>query len=733
MAIQSLVYGALTVVAGLAAAAGAQDSVSRNFLGGNGLPGDGLGPWNVATQRMNYVVDLSPIVTSRGTLLGLAPIAKSGRIVPTKFSAYNGSSAVSQRVRTSAAYPSAAYSLWTQAGGGINATDNNTALVSTLNPTGAASVFGFAFLDFEETVSGPTLIFTNQVTGGLIAFDPAVPDRLYVTRVVAAQNNTNSTQSDTSQFGLGAVDSVGNVVARGDGFTSTATGNVLTGDNLIRVRMQNRTNSSLNVISNLGGSEAGTTDFVLAGGTTTLSTPACLGADVAGRNVVVAGDFLGRLASETGLNAITTATAHRPQATDHRGSPHVSGRAVFAGTVGTGVMVSRSVAGGGSKNDALSVFGLDASGSAVTARTLVLPGVLLDTCDAFSWPLAGGEFRNYDSQVTFRGGTGTGVVGQDAVGRAVAAATLYAGSAPNPANGTNAVAAVRFDPTVPNSSATWTIAAWVDGAAMTGKALTGDFGSDGAPNTGDAGEGDGVLTNDSAIGRLASLTETSLGFSGPSMSAPTMDAAGNLYFISAIRTNRLSGASIVQDTGVGLVRAVYDSATFCYRLEVVAKVGDVMAGRNSARNYRIATLNVADTDSVSTASVWGSSGSQTAWNNSDVSSLSAEDSRNVGGVVLSARIAYDVNTDGLYEDPTAVGGNAASIDEAYNVVLLVANTTPLAPPGCPADWDGDDDVDSDDIGAFFGDWEQGEADFDNDGDTDSDDIGAFFGSWEGGC
>jgi len=53
--------------------------------------------------------------------------------------------------------------------------------------------------------------------------------------------------------------------------------------------------------------------------------------------------------------------------------------------------------------------------------------------------------------------------------------------------------------------------------------------------------------------------------------------------------------------------------------------------------------------------------------------------------------------------------------------------------GCPGDWDVDGDTDSDDIIAFFTDWEGGNADPDGDGDTDSDDIIEFFVSWEGGC
>ncbi len=54
-------------------------------------------------------------------------------------------------------------------------------------------------------------------------------------------------------------------------------------------------------------------------------------------------------------------------------------------------------------------------------------------------------------------------------------------------------------------------------------------------------------------------------------------------------------------------------------------------------------------------------------------------------------------------------------------------------PACPSDWDADDDSDSDDILAFFSDWENGSGDFDGDDDSDSDDILGFFGAWESGC
>jgi len=54
--------------------------------------------------------------------------------------------------------------------------------------------------------------------------------------------------------------------------------------------------------------------------------------------------------------------------------------------------------------------------------------------------------------------------------------------------------------------------------------------------------------------------------------------------------------------------------------------------------------------------------------------------------------------------------------------------------GCAADFDADQDFDSDDISLFFGEWDQGNTcgDADSDGDTDSDDITVFFNAWDSG-
>ncbi len=52
---------------------------------------------------------------------------------------------------------------------------------------------------------------------------------------------------------------------------------------------------------------------------------------------------------------------------------------------------------------------------------------------------------------------------------------------------------------------------------------------------------------------------------------------------------------------------------------------------------------------------------------------------------------------------------------------------------CPADWDRSGGVDGDDIGAFFADWQAGNADIDGSGGTDGDDITRFFERWQAGC
>jgi hypothetical protein len=729
----------LAAAAGFAVPCFAQDSTSINSDGGNGLPGDALGAWTFgAPQRSNYVVDLATFRTSSGFQFGVAPIVKSGKTSATRFTGLNGASAISASLRQGT-YPTSSYTYWNVPTAGLNATENDQTLVSTVSGTGTPTIFGAAFMDFDEIVIGTSNVFVNQLYSAVVAYDPTAPTRLYVTRIQAA-NNTTSGQPDRSQFGLGSIDASGNLCFRADGFGVVSTTNPLSGDNYFRVRSLSRS-TSVNLIDNTGASNSTASDWVLQHSTMTHAVPSAIPADLAGRSVLLGADFAGSYRYESAANSTTTTTLHRPGTTDDRGAASFSVKQLFPGTVGTAAMLSRSTGGSG-KTDSISLWGTDNTGAVTTARTITLPSSLTDACDSFPWNMGNGDFRNYDSQVTFRGGTGPVAIGKDRSGNALLAATVYNGSQNGTNNPFDAIAVARFDPSNPSSPVTWTTAAWVDSSALTGKNLYGDFGADGAPGTGDPGEGDGVVNGlDAPIGRLASLTETPLALAGPSLSAPCFDAAGNIYFIASVQLKKSIGGQIVLVPNIALIRGIYNSATFCYQLEEVMEVGQVFAGPNSARNYQIQALNLADSDSISSAAPWSGSMTQATWNNLDTTTLMPADPRNMGGLVLSARICYDTNGDGLFQDPTVSGGNAASVDEAYNVLLYMGNVAPAAHCGT-ADFNCDGATGTDaDIEAFFSCLSgscppppcTSTADFNGDGAVGTDaDIEAFFRVLSGG-
>jgi hypothetical protein len=573
-----------------------------------------------------------------------------------------------------------------------------------------------------------------------VMYDPAQPTQLFVTRVNAALN-AGSGQLDGSQFGLGAVDAAGSVVFRADSFGSGAAAAVLlVGDNIMRVRTPART-TGLNIINNAGATQGASVDWPLVRSTMTTSVPSAIPTDLAGRSIAITADFVGQLGVETSANTLTFSGAHRPNSLDHRGGPSFAAQSLVAGSAGTGGVLARSAAGGG-KTDSMSVFALSSSGAVVASRTLTLPASISDACDAFSWPIAGGDFRQYDSQAVFRGGSGPVAVGKDAQGRGLAAALVYSGTSLATNNPINALAAARFDMNQPGQPAAWTVVAWVDASGSDGKDILGDYGLDGAPGSGDAGEGDGVINGmDAPIGRVASFSELGTGLTGPSLSAPAFDSAGNAYFTASVALKKRTGSIVVDDFQTALLRGVYDPATFCYRLELVLATGQTFLGQNSTRNWRVAWLGVADADSTSSAALWSGSVSSRPWNDADVSALPPSAPQHLGGLVASARIVYDTNSDGTFEDPTFPTGNASSADEAYNVVLYVGNITP--PVGCDSiDFNGDglfpDNADLEDFLSVFGGGPCstgtcGDIDFNNDGlFPDNADLEAFFSVFGGG-
>ncbi len=672
MTARSISVLALVVLAGSALA---QDSVSRNANGGNGLPGDALTPWATGLgQRAAFVVDLRSFTTSGGTTFGIAPLVKSPRVNPARFNMVNGPTAISGGLQTNISIPAGPYTSWTAAGGGLSGSENDTNLNSNVNPSGTGTGFGVAVLDFDDQTVAQNSVFTNAIHASRVAFDPAVPDRLYVTRVMAAVNAAQA-QPDRSQFGLGAVDAQGNVVFRADGFAATGpTTSIIQGDNYFRVVGSARSSGSINVIDNAGGTNIAATNWLLQRSTTLHAVPNALGDRLVGAN------FVGALAVEsTPGSGLTTTTSHRPGTVDHRGAVATNVLPIWTGTAGSGAIVSRS-SGGGGKADTISVFGFDGSLNVVAVRSLTLPANISDTCDGFNWPLTGGDFRQYDSQQVFRGGASAAAVGRDLAGNGLVAATLYNGSQSASNNPINAIAVAKFDPAT-STPAAWTVAAWVATTGSDGKDLIGDNGADGAPNTNDAGEGDGVVNNlDAPIGRLASLSEAGNGLVGPSISAPAFDAAGNVYFIASVALKKRPGVVVVDDYQTALVRGVLNGATNCYTLEVVVATGDTFAGRNSNRPYRVTYLGLADGDSIASSSLWSSSVVNQPWNNVANAALAQDAPQHVGGIALSARVVYDTDQNGQFQDPTAVSGVQTSADEAYNVALYIGNITPLA--GC---------------------------------------------------
>lgn len=72
---------ALVMVAGFAASAMAQDSISKNGNGGNGLPGDALNWTDPLAQRGRYVVESQRLTTSWGVKFGIVPLVKTDRPV----------------------------------------------------------------------------------------------------------------------------------------------------------------------------------------------------------------------------------------------------------------------------------------------------------------------------------------------------------------------------------------------------------------------------------------------------------------------------------------------------------------------------------------------------------------------------------------------------------------------------------------------------------------------------
>ncbi|TVQ31571.1 MAG: hypothetical protein EA376_08855 [Phycisphaeraceae bacterium] len=715
---RSIITAAALVAAGLAAPAIAQDSVSRF---NTGLPGDALKPWDADSQNVNYVVRTTEFQSRAGNSFVIAPIVKTSKLTDGFFSSLVSSQAMSATLLEGVSYPVAQYSMWTGPGFGVNTFGsdpaNNPGML--VSPGGLSNQFAVAISEFGDPAA-------NNIIGALVNYDPSDASTLYVSRIIGAHNKPSEFAGDDSQFGLGDIDAMGNFTFRADNFGVTGS-NPVTGNNIFRVGLLDRNFMSLNSISASGASDTGA--FLINGSGITHSIPSIVPEDIAGRPIAIGPNFSNLLVYESSAGVMTSTSAHLT-GPDHRGGITFSQETFFAGSIGTAGMLQKT----GSDTNRLSIWGVGSNGSVVGTRGFVHPTSITDPLDTYTFtPSAtnGNIFNQYRGATAFRGGKQV-AIGSDQQGRGLVAAVHYPND--NPGEPFTGISVARFDPNDPQAAPEWSMAAWIEniqGAWPNGKPIF---------------DGDGVQ-----IGELTTLFQITGGFSpgGPSTSGPFIDAAGNIYFVAGVQiyvgdnddelpftpgfTRPEDGDDIYTS---GLLRAVYDPDNFGYTLELVFTNRDVFQGQDSELEYQIQFISLAAANNnPSPSTFWANNGIQSAWSNMDNSDLDPVDPRNLGGLIVSASITYDVNGDGLFENPTASGGNPSSIDESYNVLLFVGPAVEAGAPPCPWDLTGSGSVGAADLGTLLGCWGSNPtgpcvaADFTGSNSVGAADLGTLLGNW----
>jgi hypothetical protein len=530
-------------VLALAGSALGQDSVPVT-PGGN----DALSAYDNSSQRVRYVVDGVAQTTSWGHVIFVAPILKASRDAdPLYKTQILGSSAVSPSLSRNVTFASRNYLLWTAPGQGVHPTANAPA-AGSVPMTGFDYQFAIGSSDFSLNPS--------NVTGAIVGRDSTNLNRFFVERVCAAHSRANAGLPDTSTLALGSVDSLGNVVFRADNFnTLNTTSGRLLGDNIIRVNMATR-NGILNLISSSGGNntatDTGATTYIISNEATPTNVPASVLQPGVGPFGLVF-DFANRLRTgSTTANTTNLAAAHLASgAAAHRGNPSFAPVTPLGGTAGTIACLAVPVSG--SRVNTLDAAGLNfgtagapPTVAAGTPRSFTLPSPI-STNLGFTTNLSGqASFRQYLSQVSFRGGTGLVGVGQNAAGQLVLAAT-----ASDPTNGDFIAVVTATGPT----TSSWTIAAYPGQSVLTG-------------------------ANGAVIGTLNSPAV---------LSAPAVDRLGNVYFVGAWTPT--SGPS-----ATGLFKAVETGGGL--RLELLLTTGQTITGANSTRPYTITALSLTDSDSL---------------------------------------------------------------------------------------------------------------------------------------
>ncbi len=648
---QQIKIAALVAVAGACVPALAQDSTSN----AGGLPGDALSPW---TQRDTaYIVDLSPIVSTQGHVFGVAPLIKTNATNPTFFNNLPSTSTFSPDLLQNVLFSSSSYLFWSTPGSGINIELNN----------GGQAVDASKMLGSQFAVAHGNIdlnIGFNGVVGAIVNYDPADANRLFVSRKMAAVNMTSASGPQLASFAGYSVDANGNLYfsASENGVTDPAG---LTGDNLYRTRMASLSGVVDNLISD-NNANMDATDRLQTNSPTTTPAANMMPASIAGGNGLVA---------VTNFNTEYVYGGSAPLSADSgyvdttiSGSVRGKLSSTSFDILGVGAAHAQSYGQltkpiGSNETSVFNIHAVDSTGARIAKQGFALPLTtdIVDNDDGFTinYSLATPEFTNYHGAATFNG-VGHIALGSGQDGKGLMAATIH-GDLSIGTELANQILVARYDSVAGTTE--WTMAAWVDFANL------------GTPNEGKAIFDAGGVQ----IGQLVNLLPLT-GAGGPSMSAPAIDSAGNIWFMGAVELfDRLPNGD--SDFDGAILRAIYDPATFSYRLEMVLEVGQQIDGLNSGRKYRINFLGTADGQSNQAVStIWTSSLAEGAWNDSDISAVEPSDPITNGGLIAATQIVYDVDEDGIF-DADAIG----SVDEEYQVGFYIGYYQDDEPNPCPAD------------------------------------------------
>ena len=716
MAHRRIMMAALIACAGIAVPALAQDSVSNNGAPQALGDSDALSPWDGASANTNYILNLTPFTSSWGTTFATAPLAKSSRSASGFESSLLGAQAISRNVIDAENLDS--FAAWRVPGEGTHATENNAAS-SVLAPA-QLKQFGFVFTEFATSDVASNVA---NIIGGVANVFPNNSCKLYVNRVVAMTNSLDGT-TNSAALNIGTVDASGNIAIRADDFGALGPDPIL-GNNIVIVDTQSRS-AVVNQLSRPAGvltaadAAATTLTSVVANGSAH-STPNLI-PEADGGPIYIGTNFDGEYVFNNGGGS---SVAHLGGLPDQRGTLAYSINPLLgnAGAVGSAGTLARETTG--TVTRAFAIWDVDATGAIVgTPTNYTAPAGLDDPCetgDDAVWNAAFAEIDHYHSQIPFNGGNSQLALGQDQNGSLLAAGIAYKTGGNQ--DETNGIAVLRDQtPGGVAGDEEWSLAAW-----------------NGDPNFifTEFGRGKPVLDGPggNVIGYMSTLFESTDGvILGPSISGCTFDAVGNLWFVSPVEFPNPDDGNIYDAANirVTLLRAVYTAnggggGEACWELEAVMKSGDIFHGANSDTDYLVGFINIADSNSVASGTLWSQNSSQEAYAGMSTAGMATSDARASAGVLLSTSIVYDSDNDGMFSFDSELIANG---DESYNVIMYIG-----ANAGVCADLNSDNVIDTADLGTLIAQFGTAgaSADLNCDGVVDTADLGSLIAEFGNAC